>query len=96
MGVASARSVNATECADQRSHRRYDRRVCCVGWQRKVVTWLLLMVIAEANGELTVQVLSDHKTMAECHVAGTKIQWEERMPVNKEMLCFATDIKVTQ
>lgn len=67
-----------------------------MGRQRKVVTWLLLMVIAEVNGELTVQVLSDHRTMAECHVAGTKITWEERMPVNKEMLCFATDIKVTQ
>jgi hypothetical protein len=42
------------------------------------VTWLLLMIIAEVNGELSVQVLSDHKTMAECHVAGTKIQWEEQ------------------
>jgi hypothetical protein len=60
------------------------------------VTWLLLMIIAEVNGELSVQVLSDHKTMAECHVAGTKIQWEERMPVNKEMLCFATDVEALQ
>ncbi len=60
------------------------------------MTWLLLMVIAEVNGELTVQVLSDHETMAQCHVAGTKIQWEERMHVNKEMLCFATDVKVAQ
>jgi hypothetical protein len=60
------------------------------------VTWLLLMVIAEVNGELTVQVLSDHETMAECHVAGTRIKWEERMPVNKEMLCFATDVKALQ
>ena len=54
------------------------------------------MVITEVNGELTVQVLSDHEPMAGYHVAGTKIQWEERMPVNKEMLCFATDVKVAQ
>ena len=60
------------------------------------MTWLLLMVIAEVNGELTVQVLSDHETMAECHIAGTRINWEERMPVNKEMLCFATDVKALQ
>lgn len=66
------------------------------GQERRQVTWLLLMVIAEVNGELTVQVLSDHETMAQCHVAGTKIQWEERMHVNKEMLCFATDVKVAQ
>ncbi|REJ67645.1 MAG: hypothetical protein DWQ28_06615 [Proteobacteria bacterium] len=56
--------------------------------------WLLLMVIAEVNGELTVHVLSDHDTMAQCHVAGTYINWEERMPMNKEMLCFPTNIEV--
>ena len=34
--------------------------LCCVARQeRRQVTWLLLMVIAEVNGELTVQVLSD-------------------------------------
>ena len=58
------------------------------------VKWLLLMVIAEVNGEMTVHVLSDHDTMAQCHVAGTYINWEERMPVNKEMLCFPTDREV--
>ena len=60
------------------------------------MTWLLLMVMAEANGELVVHILSEHETMAHCHVAGTRIQWEERMPVNKEMLCFATDVKALQ
>jgi len=55
--------------------------------------WLLLLVVA-VDGEISVQVLSDHQTMAGCHVAGTRIHWEERMPVNKEMLCFATDIEV--
>lgn len=60
------------------------------------MTWLLLMIIAEVNGELTVHILSEHHTMAHCHVAGTRIQWEERMPVNKEMLCFATDVEALQ
>ena len=55
--------------------------------------WLLLLVVA-VDGEISVQVLSDHQTMPGCHVAGTRIHWEERMPVNKEMLCFATDIEV--
>jgi|TARA_R100000406_G_scaffold81165_1_gene62779 hypothetical protein len=58
------------------------------------VKWLLLMVVAEVNGELTVHVLSDHETMAHCHVAGTYINWEERMTVNKEMLCFPTDLDI--
>lgn len=52
--------------------------------------WLLLVIIA-ADGDIAVNVLSAHETMAECHVAGTYINWEERMPVNKEMLCFPTD-----
>ena len=55
--------------------------------------WLLLVIVA-FDGELTVEVISDHETMAQCHVAGTRINWEERMPVNKELLCFATDIEV--
>ena len=55
--------------------------------------WLLLLLIMEADGQITSHVLSAHDTMAECHVAGTYINWEERMPVNKDMLCFATDMK---
>lgn len=55
--------------------------------------WLLLMVIASADGEIAVSVLSAHETMAHCHVAGTKINWEERMPINKEMLCFPTEFQ---
>ena len=60
------------------------------------MTWLLLMIQFNAVHGFEVVVLSHHNTMAECHVAGTKIQWEERMPVNKEMLCFATDIEVSK
>jgi len=54
--------------------------------------WLLLLLVMEADGQITSHVLSA-QTMAECHVAGTYINWEERMPVNKDMLCFATDMK---
>lgn len=56
--------------------------------------WLLLVIIADVNGEFTVNVMSDHGTMAECHVAGTFLTWEERMPINKEMLCFPTDLDI--
>jgi hypothetical protein len=59
-----------------------------------VIKWLLLMVIAEPNGQINAHVLSAHETMAQCHVAGTYISWEERMPINKEMLCFPTDIDI--
>ncbi len=52
------------------------------------------MVVAEVNGEMTVHILSDHETMAQCHVAGTYINWSERMPMNKEMLCFPTDLDI--
>ena len=52
------------------------------------------MVMVATSGEFNVTVLSTHDTMAECHVAGTLIHWEERMPVNKEMLCFPTDVEV--
>lgn len=55
--------------------------------------WLLLVIVA-FDGELSVEVISDHETMAQCHVAGTRVHWEERMPLNKELLCFATDIEV--
>lgn len=55
--------------------------------------WLLLVIVA-FDGKLSVEVVSDHETMAQCHVAGTRIHWEERMPLNKELLCFATDIEV--
>jgi len=55
--------------------------------------WLLLVIVA-FDGELSVEVVSEHETMAQCHVAGTRIYWEERMPLNKELLCFATDIEV--
>ena len=51
------------------------------------------MLVLEADGQITSHVLSAHDTMAECHVAGTYINWEERMPVNKDMLCFATAMK---
>jgi len=56
--------------------------------------WLLLVIVADVNGEFTVNVMSAHDTMAGCHVAGTYINWEERMPVNKEMLCFPSDVKI--
>lgn len=55
--------------------------------------WLLLLVVA-IDGDITVNVLSEHETMAGCHVAGTKIHWEERMPINQEMMCFLTDKEV--
>jgi hypothetical protein len=55
--------------------------------------WLLLLVVA-VDGDITVNVLSGHETMAQCHVAGTKIHWEQRMPINQEMLCFPTDQEV--
>ena len=55
--------------------------------------WLLLLVVA-IDGDITVNVLSEHETMAGCHVAGTKIHWEKRMPINQEMLCFPTDQEV--
>ena len=29
--------------------------------------WLLLMIVASADGEIAVNVLSDHETMAGCH-----------------------------
>lgn len=35
--------------------------------------WLLLMLIMEADGQITSHILSVHETMAECHVAGTYI-----------------------
>lgn len=56
--------------------------------------WLLLMIVASTNGEIAVNVLSEHETMAQCHVAGTKIHWEERLPINQEMICFLTDQEV--
>ena len=56
--------------------------------------WLLLMIIAEINGDMTVHVLSSHDTRAQCHVAGTYINWEERMPINKELMCFPSDREV--
>lgn len=55
--------------------------------------WLLLLVVA-VDGEITVEVLSRHDTMAQCHVGGTRIHWEERLPVNQEMLCFPTNQEV--
>lgn len=55
--------------------------------------WLLLLIVA-VDGEIAVEVLSQHDTMAACHVGGTKIHWEERLPVNQEMLCFPTDQEV--
>ena len=55
--------------------------------------WLLLMVIASGDGEIAVNVLSAHETMAECHVAGTFLTWSERMPVYKEALCFPTEFQ---
>ena len=96
MGIAPARSFNAAKRTYKRGYWRYDRRICSVGWQRKVMTWLLLMVQISASHGFEVAVLSEHETMAECHVAGTRIHWEERMPVNKEMLCFATDVEVRE
>ena len=54
--------------------------------------WLLLLLVMEADGQITSHILSAHETMAECHVAGTYIQFEDRLPVNKDMLCFGTDI----
>ena len=56
--------------------------------------WLLLMITVTAAGEIETTVLSKHDYMSQCHVAGTYINWEERMPVNKEMLCLPTDIEV--
>ena len=40
------------------------------------------------DGGYSVEVQSEHSTMAECHVAATQIHWEERMPVNKELACM--------
>jgi len=57
------------------------------------MAWLLLLVVA-VDGDISVEVLSRHDTMAGCHVAGTKIHWEERLPINQEMLCFPTDQEV--
>jgi len=51
------------------------------------------MIVASADGEVAVNVLSDHETMAGCHVAGTKVLWEERQ-INRELLCFPTDIDI--
>ena len=55
--------------------------------------WLLLMIVASADGEIAVNVLSGHETMAQCHVAGTRTLWEERQ-ANRELLCFPTDIDI--
>lgn len=60
------------------------------------MTWLLLLVQISATHGFHVVVISEHESMADCHVAGTYITWEDRMPVNQDMLCFATDIEVTE
>ena len=50
--------------------------------------WLLLMVVMEADGHHGARFEADHETMANCHVAGTYIQFEDRLPVNRyAMLC---------
>ena len=51
------------------------------------------MIVASADGEIAVNVLSGHETMAQCHVAGTRTLWEERQ-ANRELLCFPTDIDI--
>ena len=48
--------------------------------------WVLVMLLFD--GGYSVEVQSEHSTMAECHVAATHIHWEERMPVNKELACM--------
>jgi len=58
--------------------------------------WLLLMIVVEVNGEFTVNMLSDHETMAQCYFASTFIDLDERMPVNQEYLCMPTDRKDEQ
>jgi len=56
--------------------------------------WLLLMVIASVDGELSVEIVSKHETMAQCYFASTLIDFEERKPVNKDLLCFQTEYEV--
>lgn len=56
--------------------------------------WLLLMIVAEISGEMTVYVLSDHETMSQCHFAATFIDWSEMMAANKELMCFPTDLDI--
>lgn len=50
--------------------------------------WLLMIVTAVAPGEFQNEVLSQHDTISQCHVAATQIHWEEMMAINNEMLCI--------
>ena len=48
--------------------------------------WVLVMIVF--NGSFFVEIDSEHETMAECYFASTQIHWEERMPINKELVCI--------
>lgn len=56
--------------------------------------WLLLLVVA-IDGEISVEIVNDYDTMAECHVGGTQyFFFEERKQTDQELLCFPTTQEV--
>ena len=72
-----------------RDHGGYDRYLWDLdgaGKQEGQVKWVLVMVVF--NGSFFVEIDSEHETMAECYFASTQIHWEERMPINKELVCI--------
>jgi len=59
--------------------------------QRKmVVSWVLLWITAVGVEEFNVKNVGVFDTIAQCHVAATKMFWED-MPINEEAVCIRVE-----
>ena len=56
-----------------------------------MIKWLLVLVTVSTPRDFGFNILSEHGTISECHVASTYIHWEEQMPINTEALCIRVE-----
>lgn len=56
-----------------------------------MIKWLLVLVTVSTPRDFGFNILSEHETISECHVASTYIHWEEQMPINTEALCIRVE-----
>jgi len=56
------------------------------------IVWVLVMVTAYGAEEFSTESFGAFDTVAACHVAATKIFWEN-MPINKEAVCLRVEVQ---
>ena len=57
---------------------------------KMIVSWVLLWITAAGAEEFRVKNVGVFDTVEECHVAASKIFWDD-MPVNEEAVCIRVD-----